>query len=1669
MKHSNFIKNSIIALLPISFALGAIFVEKVDKPTPVDAYDYTTLSKMDINLNDASSQDIRNYYSDLNDLTAENKKGTNLLKNLKSILSEGQKYFSYDNGKESIWRLYEIADRDWKKSGPTYGNNGTYDKTTNVIKGYTFGAGKSDESKNPYVHALYIDRSIDNPVKAWGNHTQDGTGINQEHIWAKSHGFDTAPTGTSGGARGDPMHLWAGNGWANNIHSNYYFGYVDKDKGNLTDTNTRYPSTVGHNYKGVSLTLGSGTVFEPQDEDKGDIARAIFYMAARYNNYKGATEGLDGNEPNLVLSNTIDMRTGTSSYNDPYSMGVLSDLLEWNKIDPPDEFEIHRNNLLYTNFTHNRNPFIDFPDWADICFGSSTRSADPEHDKINGTSEDKKLLSITIATQPDKTAYVVGEYFDPTGMVVKANYDDGTSLPITGYSWDPEGGLASYNDKITISYGGKTATLNITVKSSVIHPDSITISPNLFELEIDSTRRLTATVLPSDTTIKGIKWFSMDESIATVSSTGYVTAVGPGETTIIAQSKDEESMVFGSAIVTVPEPIVLDRIELSGTYKTNFYKGDSYSNKGIAVTAYYKQGSTDVRNEDVTDLTEFTGFDSSVTGDCTIYANYNGVTTSYTVHIIEEPVEENTVNFVFPNYEFENGQTIDSVTNDAFSVNFFGPNSNKSAYYDTGTAIRVYANNSFTIAGDKKIVEITFTFGKDDVSTKNLFSTDVGNVDSATGHWTKADGADSVTFTLYNSTSGHRRIKEIKVVYDDSKDATKTLLSITADGTPKTQFYKGDTFESTGLTINAHYSDFSETNVTSDCIFSGYDMGKTGNQTVVVSYTESGVTKSASYGIKVNGLSVVSIELSGEYKTTFVQGETFTHNGLVVTAINNSGSTFDATDKVTFSSPDMTTIGTKEVVVTYKEGVTASYNITVSKDPTAPVTVSKTILSIATENSWENQSKHTSFNLDSVVSVSVSGGTNTGKYYTNGYDWRIYQTESPVLSISVSSGYKLHSVSISFTNSNTGTLLFKGDSVLSDEAIETSHDSLFYYVGNSTSATNGQIKITGFEVVYSKTSPTPRSPEGIEISGSYPTAFFVGDDFSSTGLVTMVDFSNGLHTEVTPEITGYDMSKAGSQTVTVSYTENEVTKSTTYSIQVTEVALSSIEITSGPDKVDYFVGDTLDKTGLVVQANYNNGDAKNVNPTSLSGYDMDVAGEQTVTVTYEENGISKSDTFGILVSAVEVTSLELSGEVKTDYFEGEEFTSEGLVVTAIYNNGDRKAVTPTKITGYDKAIPGTQTIFVFYGDIYATYNVTVTEVVVDSISLSGSYKTTYFVNEQFSSEGLIVTASYNNGDSKTVTPTSITGYDMSKTGQQTIAVTYSEDGVSKSATYTITVNPILLEQIILSGNYKTTYFVGDAFSSDGLVVTAKYDDGSSKTVNPTNISGYNMNVVGEQTITVSYKEGNITRTATYKITIKALTPTKLTLSGNYKTEFEFGEQFDSTGLVVTVTYDNGLTKTVNPTSITGYNGQISGTQIITVSYKENGKTVQKTYEIKVKNPIPVLSSIYISGNYKTEFEYGENFSSEGLILTAHYSDGSAKEVTPTSITGYDPNKVGYQVIAVSYTEGDISKKTTYQVKVKAKQSNKNSNIPLIAGAIGGGAVGIGVIITIICVVLKKKH
>ena len=191
--------------------------------------------------------------------------------------------------------------------------------------------------------------------------------------------------------------------------------------------------------------------------------------------------------------------------------------------------------------------------------------------------------------------------------------------------------------------------------------------------------------------------------------------------------------------------------------------------------------------------------------------------------------------------------------------------------------------------------------------------------------------------------------------------------------------------------------------------------------------------------------------------------------------------------------------------------------------------------------------------------------------------------------------------------------------------------------------------------------------------------YIEGQNFDSSGMEITATYNDGT----TKVVTGYTITDGekltrGKTKVTINYTESGVTKTTTQAIKVTAISLSSIAVKTKPTKTSYYVGDTLDLKGLVLEGTNNNGSKFDI----TSGYTANVeklntAGKQTITVTY--NG--KTTTFEVTVMAIELSSIEITnGPTKAKYVEGENFDNTGMKITAKYNNGSTKEVTNYSVT-----------------------------------------------------------------------------------------------------------------------------------------------------------------------------------------------------------------------------------------------------------------------------------------------------------------------------------------------------------------------------------------------------
>ncbi|MBQ2188484.1 MAG: T9SS type A sorting domain-containing protein [Bacteroidales bacterium] len=128
-------------------------------------------------------------------------------------------------------------------------------------------------------------------------------------------------------------------------------------------------------------------------------------------------------------------------------------------------------------------------------------------------------------------------------------------------------------------------------------------------------------------------------------------------------------------------------------------------------------------------------------------------------------------------------------------------------------------------------------------------------------------------------------------------------------------------------------------------------------------------------------------------------------------------------------------------------------------------TESVTISDYATANNWGNTSSdgQKTITIDSNVTATCSDGTNSGKYYNDG--WRLYESESAVVTIETTSG-ELTSVTFTFTNSNNGTLNYNSSSITSGTAVNVSGESAEFSVSRSSGNSWGQIRMTAISVNY---------------------------------------------------------------------------------------------------------------------------------------------------------------------------------------------------------------------------------------------------------------------------------------------------------------------------------------------------------------------------------------------------------------------------------------------------------------------------------------------------------------------------------------------------------------------------------------------------------------------------
>lgn len=234
---------------------------------------------------------------------------------------------------------------------------------------------------------------------------------------------------------------------------------------------------------------------------------------------------------------------------------------------------------------------------------------------------------------------------------------------------------------------------------------------------------------------------------------------------------------------------------------------------------------------------------------------------------------------------------------------------------------------------------------------------------------------------------------------------------------------------------------------------------------------------------------------------------------------------------------------------------------------------------------------------------------------------------------------------------------------------------------------------------------------GIKVSAlPKKTEYYVGEAEDKKGLVVTQIFTDGS-TDILDSgyvTSGFETTTAGQKTITVSFGGF----SATYRITVRERTVSKITVSSAPAKTEYFMGDELDRTGLLVTATYNDGSQTDVTEyVTLLGFDTTAVGIRTVTVMYLSGATNFSDTFTITVKIASASGIEITTPAaKTEYLAGEEFDPSGLAVSVVYEDGRKEPVTAVDdivFFGFASNSLGEKTITVSYGGFSTTFNVNI--------------------------------------------------------------------------------------------------------------------------------------------------------------------------------------------------------------------------------------------------------------------------------------------------------------------------------------------------------------------------
>ena len=1285
------------------------------------------------------------------------------------------------------------------------------------------------------------------------------------------------------------------------------------------------------------------------------------------------------------------------------------------------------------------------------------------------------IKDISVLYKPSKVTYKYGAVFSATGGQININYISGAqsniSMEASGVTLTEQDGSTINMSPSSSSFVSKTATKTIKV--------SYTSNGKTFDTSFD--------IYIKDE----VASISISKNPKTIFNHGDTFDESAGELKVDYKSGNSEVINLNQAVVTesdgsevdmepkyskytnnnlVKNLLVtyrgqttnyditlqnpIDSIAIENTPKQSYKLNEATTGVGGTIKVTRKAGNTESINID----------DSMVSGlDTTVAGTGKNATITYT---------DEFGNLKTTTYTYD-------VTDNVTSIDIVAPS--KSVY-----------NHGEALALDGTI-------------TVHYASGTTNNVTMTSSMIKEGSGAVNMSPTSYDDNT-QKVNKKLTIEYSEggvtkSIDYPITIINdvksiAVHDPSTKTTYNIGDTLDVTGLSILVTRATGTPklVTVTPDMI-TGFDSSKENtNLSLTISYTENGITKTTTYEVSVVD-SVKSITINGTPQSEVKYGEELDLSKIKLDVTKGSGTTQETVTDSMISGYDKTKLGKQTVTITYG-GQTTTFDVTV-KDYVTKIEVNPSIVTgtyndelskLITDNSIKYTVTYAKAGAQSPIALAESMVSGYNKATTTAQNLTITYTDNDSNSYTNGDNFTaslqvtlMNTVSEITITPPTKTTYNHGDSL----DLASGEINLTYEDG-----TTGKLDINKATITESDGSPVNMSPASygktqkvdktlkIEYSKdgqtgtvNYPitiindiksiavhdpatkTTYNIGDTLDVTDLSISVTRAMGT-TEVitvTPDmVTGFDSSKENTNLVlTISYTENGITKTANYTVSVTDTVKSISLNGINPSTVKY--GEELDLSGVTIAVTKGSGTTtENVTSSMISGYDKTKLGKQTVTITYG----GQTTTFDVTVKDY-VTKIEVNPSIVTGTYNDELsklITDNSIKYTVTYAKAGAQspiALAESMVSGYNKATTTAQNLTITYTDndsnsytngdnFTASLQVTLMNT-VSGITITPPTKTTYNHGDSLDLTGGEINLTYEDGttgkldiNKATITESdgspvnmSPASYGKTQKVDKTLKIEYSKDGQTGTVNYPITIINDIKSIAVHDPATRTTYNIGDTLDVTGLSISVTRATGTTGviTVTPDMVTGFDSSKENTNlSLTISYTENGITRTTTYEVSVVDSVKS-ITINGTPQSEVKYGEELDLSKIKLDVTKGSGTTQeTVTDSMISGYDKTKIGKQTVTITY--GGQTT--SFDVTVKDYVTKIevSPDSVTGKYNDELS--KVIADNNIKYTVTYAKAGPQSpiaLAESMVSGYNKSTLTAQNLTITYTDNDSNSYT----------------------------------------------